>query len=196
MVRLLAFAGSTRQGSFNKLLVRNALEGARDAGADVTYLDLREYPLPLYDGDLEVEQGIPELAKTLKALMKDADGFIIASPEYNSGISGVLKNMIDWTSRPEPGEPSLACYAGKYAVIMSASPGALGGLRGLYHLRYVLENIQVTVLPYQVAVREAHQVFDEQGLLKDVKQREQVRDLGKGLTELLIKLSGFPPPRE
>ncbi|MCE9518722.1 MAG: NAD(P)H-dependent oxidoreductase, partial [Verrucomicrobia bacterium] len=129
--KILAFAGSTRAGSFNKKLIRIAADAARAAGAEVTLIDLRDYPLPLFDGDLEDENGLPENAKKLKALMRESDGFLISSPEYNSSITAVLKNAIDWASRQETDdEPSLVAFRGKAAVLMSASPGALGGLRG------------------------------------------------------------------
>jgi chromate reductase, NAD(P)H dehydrogenase (quinone) len=150
--KILAFAGSTRADSFNKKLVRVAVEGARQAGAEVTLVDLRDYPMPLYDGDLETEAGMPESAARLKELMKAHDGFLIASPEYNSSITAVLKNTIDWVSRAAPGEEPLAAFDGKAAALMSASPGALGGLRGLVHVRSILGNIGVLVLPDQVAV--------------------------------------------
>jgi NAD(P)H-dependent FMN reductase len=128
--KILAFAGSTREGSFNKKLVKIAAGAASAAGAQVTYVDLRDLPMPLYDGDLETEQGIPENAKKFKALLQANDGFLISAPEYNSSITGVLKNAIDWASRPAAGEAPLVCFAGKVVALMSASPGALGGLRG------------------------------------------------------------------
>ena len=188
--KILAFAGSTRIKSFNKKLVKNAIRGAESAGAIVTYIDLRDYPLPLYDGDLEKQEGIPENAKRMRELMRTHDGFLIASPEYNSGISGVLKNMIDWTSRPAEGEPSLMYFRGKIAAIMSASPGHLGGLRGLFHLRYVLSNIQVLLLPQQVAVGNTGDAFDENDVLVDEKQRERVEKLGVEVAVLISKLKG------
>src|SRR5277367_38947 len=141
--KILAFAGSTRKESFNKKLVKIAADAARAAGAQVTYLDLREIPMPLYDGDLETEQGIPENAKKFKTMLLAHDGLLISAPEYNSSISGVLKNAIDWASRPLAGEAPLACFAGKAATLMSASPGALGGLRGLVIVRSLLSNIRV-----------------------------------------------------
>ena len=145
--KILAFAGSTRKESFNKKLIKIAAEAARAAGAEVTLIDLKDFSMPLYDGDLEAEQGIPENGKKLKALMMAHDGFLISAPEYNSSISGVLKNTIDWASRPAPGETPLVCFAGKVVALMSASPGALGGLRGLVTVRSLLSNIRVIVLP-------------------------------------------------
>ncbi len=129
--KILAFAGSARKDSFNKKLVKIAAQGARTAGAEVTYLDFRNLPLPLYDEDLEEAEGLPENALKLKALMKAHQGFLMACPEYNSSITPLLKNAIDWASRPESGEPPLACFKKKVAVLMSASPGGLGGFAGI-----------------------------------------------------------------
>jgi NAD(P)H-dependent FMN reductase len=186
--RIVAFAGSLRADSFNRKLVRIAAAGAEEAGADVTEIDLRDYPMPVYDGDLEAAEGIPEPVRRLKAMLKPADGFLIASPEYNSSISGMLKNVIDWTSRPEPDEPRLAAWSGKAAALMSASPGALGGLRGLVHVRSILGNIDVLVLPGQRAIGHAADAFDHDGALRDAKQQEAVRGLGRGLSELVARL--------
>ncbi len=123
-------------------------------------------------------------------------GLLIASPEYNSSLTAVLKNAIDWASRPSPNEAPLAAFAGKVATIMSASPGALlyetlreGGLRGLVHLRSILGNIKVLVLPDQIAVSKAYEAFNGDGTLKDPKQQESIEQLGDGLTKILLKLN-------
>ncbi len=186
---ILAFAGSTRAESWNKKLVAIAVEGARTAGAQVTLIDLRDFPMPLYDADLERERGLPEPAHQLKALFLAHAGLLIASPEYNSSITGVLKNTIDWVSRPAEGESPLACFVEKVAVLMSASPGALGGLRGLVHLRAILSNIHVLVLPDQVAVPRAPEAFGPDGRLKETKQQASIERLGQRLTTLLTKLA-------
>ncbi len=188
--KILAFAGSARQASFNKKLVKIAAAGASTAGADVTYLDLRDLPLPLFDEDLNDRDGLPENALQLKELMKSHQGFLIACPEYNSSITPLLKNAIDWASRPEPGESPLAltCFRDKVAAIMATSPGGLGGLRGLVHVRAILESIGTLVLPDQKAIPNAYQAFDENGSLKDEKQQAAVQALGEKLTALLIKL--------
>ena len=146
--------------------------------------------MPLYDGDLETEQGIPENAKKFKAMLLGADGFLISAPEYNGSISGVLKNAIDWASRPVAGEAPLACFAGKVATLMSASPGALGGLRGLVAVRSLLSNIRVIVLPDQVAIPKAPEAFDADGKLKDPKQQASIEALGRDLVQVLVKLKG------
>ncbi|MBW4518203.1 MAG: NAD(P)H-dependent oxidoreductase [Scytolyngbya sp. HA4215-MV1] len=187
--KILAFAGSTRIGSYNKQLVKVAAAGARTAGAEVTFLDLRDLPMPLYDGDLEAAEGIPQNAQTLKKLLIEHQGLLIASPEYNSSISAVLKNAIDWASRPAEGEAPLACFAGKVATIMSASPGALGGLRGLVHVRSILGNIKVIVLPDQIAVSKAHEAFNPDGSMQDAKQQAEIEQLGVNLANILTKLS-------
>ncbi len=187
--QILAFAGSTRTDSFNKKLVKIAAAGAMEGGADVTVIDLRDFAMPLYDGDLEQQQGLPHTARKLKDLMLSHQGFLISAPEYNSSISGVLKNTIDWVSRPSEGEEPLACFKGKVAGIMSASPGGLGGLRGLVHVRAILENISVLVIPDQVAVSKAHEVFNADGTLKDKKQEDQVKKIGSNVAKLLLKLS-------
>jgi NAD(P)H-dependent FMN reductase len=186
--KILAFAGSTRTESFNKKLVKIAAEAARKAGADVTLIDLRDFPMPLYDGDLEARDGQPEHAKKLKQLMLGHHGFLISSPEYNSSLPAVLKNSIDWVSRPVPGEPPLVAFTDKTGALMSASPGQLGGLRCLVHLRAILGNINVCVIPDQVAVPRAHEAFNADGSLKDAKQQASIEKLGTKLAALTAKL--------
>ena len=186
--RILAFAGSLRKDSYNKKLIQIAVQGAHRAGAHVTLIDLKDYPLPIFDEDLEKASGLPDNAKKLKALFLEHDGLLLSAPEYNSSITAVLKNTIDWVSRPVPGEPALACYLGKVATLMSASPGALGGLRGLVHVRSILGNINVIVLPDQLAISRAFEAFAEDGSLKDAKQQAGVEGLGKTLADFLRKL--------
>lgn len=187
--RVLAFAGSARGGSFNKKLLAVAAQGARGAGAEVTVVDLRDLPLPLYDGDLEERDGLPQNARELKRLFLAHQGLLLACPEYNSSITPLLKNTLDWVSRPAEGEAPLACYAGKVAGLVAASPGALGGLRGLVHVRAILSNINVLVVPEQVAVGKAHEAFDAQGALKDAKQRALVESVGAAVARLCARLS-------
>jgi NAD(P)H-dependent FMN reductase len=186
--RILAFSGSSRRGSLNKQVLRVALTGARDAGAEVTEIDLREFALPLYDGDLEAEQGLPEGVMALKALFQSHDGLLIASPEYNSTITPLLKNTIDWVSRPTEGETPLTGLRGKVVGLVSASPGSLGGLRGLGFLRSFLENIAMMVIPDQVAVGEANQYFDERGLIQDTALEKRLRHVGSQLAMVVGKL--------
>jgi len=187
--RILAFAGSTRTDSFNKKLVRVAAAGAKEAGTDVTIIDLRDYAMPLYDEDLEKKDGLPSNTHKLKELMLSHQGFLISSPEYNSSISGVLKNTIDWTSRQGDDESPMSCFKDKVAGIMSASPGGLGGLRGLVHVRAILENMGVLVIPTQVAISKAHEAFNLDGTMKDQKQEQQVKKIGANLAQMLLKLN-------
>jgi NAD(P)H-dependent FMN reductase len=186
--KILAFAGSTRTDSYNKRLVKIAVAGARAAGAEVTLIDLRDFPLPLFDGDLEAKDGLPTNGRKLKDLFLAHHGLLISAPEYNSSITAVLKNTIDWVSRPVPGEAPLACFDGKVASLMSASPGALGGLRGLVHVRAILGNIKVLVLPDQVAISRAGEAFNPDGSLKDPKQQAAVEGLGAQLAWVIAKL--------
>jgi len=186
--RILAFAGSTRRESFNRRLQRIAVSGAERAGADVTVVDLAEYPLPLFNQDLHETEGLPEAAAKLKQLFLEHDGLLIASPEYNSSITPLTKNTIDWVSRESAGEGPLAAYRGKVAALISASPGGLGGLRGLVHLRSILGNIGVLVLPAQIAIPQAHQAFTDDGRLKDEKRQAAVEDIGAQLVELTRKM--------
>ena len=187
-IKLIAFAGSTRRASLNKQLVKIAAKGAESAGADVTYIDLADYPMPLYDGDLEADGGYPENALKLKALFRQTDGFLIASPEYNSGYSAVLKNTIDWISRPATkDEPPLVGFDGKFASLMAAAPGALGGLRGLYQLRELLMNMGVMVLPKMRAVNFAFKAFDDDAQLTDPATESAVKALGTQLVQATSK---------
>lgn len=187
--KILAFAGSLRKDSVNKKVLQLAIEGAKESHAEVTYVDLKDYPLPLYDQDIESEEGLPDNAVKLKNIFREHDAFLIASPEYNSSYSGALKNMIDWVSRPEtPEEPMLECFKGKVAAIMSASPGGLGGLRGLIELRALLENIFVMVIPQQKTLPNAFGAFDESGHLVDEATKNAFANLGVQLAEVARKL--------
>jgi NAD(P)H-dependent FMN reductase len=170
--------------------VKIAVTGAEAAGAQVTLIDLRDYPLPVFDEDLERDEGMPANGRKLKDLFLANEGLLLACPEYNSSISGVLKNTIDWVSRREGDEASLVCYTGKVAAIMSASPGALGGLRGLVTVRSILGNIQVTVLPDQIAISKANEAFTPDGSLADEAKQKTVTAIGDKLAKTLAKLHG------
>lgn len=189
-VRILAFAGSTREGSFNKKLVRVVAEGARAQGAEVTIVDLRDLAMPLYDGDLEERDGLPEGARKLKDLFLSHHGVLLSCPEYNASITAVLKNALDWVSRPAPGEKPLECFQGKVCGLVAASPGALGGLRGLVHVRALMAHLGCIVVPEQVAVSRAGEAFDEAGSLKDAKQAANVHAVGAAVARISAKLAG------
>jgi NAD(P)H-dependent FMN reductase len=186
--RILVFAGSSRLASFNKKLAACAAAAARAAGGEVTHVDLRDFPMPLYDGDLEASAGIPEQAMRMKGLFHSHDGLLLACPEYNSSITGLLKNTIDWVSRSAPGETPLSCFDGKVASLVAASPGALGGLRGLVHVRAILGSIGVLVLPTQLAVGRASEAFDEAGKLRDAKQQATLDKIAQQLVTTVTKL--------
>ena len=186
-IKLLAFAGSARKDSYNHRLVQIAATGARQATAEVTVLDMNNFDLPIYNEDLEAE-GRPADVQRLKDLFHDHDGLLISSPEYNSSVSPLLKNVIDWVSRPDEGHPPLSCYQGKVAGLMAASPGGLGGLRGLVHLRAILGNIGVTVIPDQMAVGRAFEAFDDNGSLKDEGQQAAIVAIGRRVAEVVAKL--------
>lgn len=188
--KILAFAGSARRASYNKRLIEIGAAGAREAGAVVTLLDLGDYPMPLYHGDLEAEQGLPENALRLRQTFAAHDALLISAPEYNSSITPLLKNTIDWVSRPSEGEPELAYLTGKVAGLLAASPGRLGGVRGLAHVRQILSNIGVLVIPQQLAVAGATEAFDEQGRLKDRQLQTAALDVGRRLAEVAARLLG------
>ncbi|WP_166425523.1 NAD(P)H-dependent oxidoreductase [Paraglaciecola sp. 20A4] len=171
--KILFLAGSARKDSLNKKLAKAAYELAVEQGANATFVDLKDYPMPLYDGDDETARGLPENAIKLKSLFIEHSGLFIASPEYNSSFSALLKNTLDWISRPHTDkERPLSAFRDKVAALAATSPGALGGLRGLVPLRMLLSNIQVMVVPEQIAIGGGMSAFDEQGNLTDEKQRQ------------------------
>ena len=171
MTRVLVIPGSNREASLNRRLAAAAARAAVAAGAAVTVLDLKDFGLPIYDGDLEAEAGLPANALRLKSLIAAHDALIIASPEYNASIPPLLKNAIDWASRPGDGALPANPFAGRFALLASASPGALGGLRGLAHLRAVLEQLGTWLLPQSFALAAAHQAFDANGGLDPARVR-------------------------
>jgi len=188
--RILAFAGSSRRDSVNKKLLAAAVSAAREEGHEITPIDLKDYEMPLYDGDLEAAEGVPEAAKRLKNLMREHDRFLVASPEYNSSVTPLLKNAIDWCSRPETeDEPRLACFNGKIAGLISASPGGLGGLRALRHVREILGNIGVFVIPEQFALPGAYDAFDASGGLTNDRAKKRLREVVRQLASVRLGLS-------
>jgi chromate reductase len=186
--KILAFAGSLRKDSLNKKLIKIAVEGAKKAGAEVTLIDLKDFPLPIYDQDIEDSQGLPENALKLKNLFESHDGFLLSLPEYNSSLPAVFKNTIDWVSRKaRPEEIYLCGFIDKAVTLMSASPGQLGGLRAITHARTMFSNVYSIVLPKMKAIPKADQAFDESGKLKDAKQQQDVMQLGAQLADFLKK---------
>jgi NAD(P)H-dependent FMN reductase len=179
----LMIAGSARVDSIHRKLARQTVEALRAAGVDATLADLRDFPMPIYDGDLEAGQGLPPAAKALKELARGHNGFAIASPEYNGSFPALLKNALDWISRPEPGERTLEVFRGKVAALLSASPGPGGGKRGLRHLRELLEMMMVNVVPQELAIARSGGAFDAAGRLKRAEDLSGLRELAAALAQ-------------
>lgn len=192
-VKLLALSGSTRSGSLNQVLTDLATAEARAKGAEVTEIRLKDFDLPLYDGDLEAS-AFPPAARDLKRLFVTHHGFLIATPEHNGSTSAALKNAIDWVSRPtEPGETmvTLAAFRGKVAGLMAASIGPFGGLRGITQLRQILGTIQTIVVTEQVLAPFAQSAFDETGRLKEPMQAQILAMMVARVIDLATRLE--PP---
>jgi chromate reductase len=181
MTKALVFAGSTRTGSLHRKLAAAAAAELEHRGFDVTLADLRDFPMPLYDGDLEMSSGLPESAHAFRKLLESHDLFVIASPEYNGSFPALIKNVVDWTSRPIPGERPARVYRGKTAALLSASPGPGGGRRGLRHLRELLQMIGVEVTPVDVTIPRAHEAFDAQGRLVRPEDAQAVATMAEEL---------------
>ncbi len=178
MTKLLVFAGSTRQQSFNRRLAQVAAGMGREADADVTLLDLADLDIPLYNADLEA-QGTPAGVLRLKEILHGHPAWIVCSPEYNGSYTALLKNTLDWASSPVKGDPvwqdGLRSFRGKVVGMLSASPGAMGGLRSQSHLAPLLINLECWLAPKAFALGYAGNAFDEQGALVNETHRERVR---------------------
>jgi chromate reductase, NAD(P)H dehydrogenase (quinone) len=176
-VKLLFIAGSVRQGSYNKRLAMLAAEIAEANGLNSHFADLRDFPLPLYDGDLEKVSGPPDNAHRLKAIFSAHHGIFIAAPEYNASITPLLKNALDWVSRVRvETEAPLQVYRTRPFALGSASPGGFGGMRGLIVLRQTLTlGLGAVVLPEQISVPRANEAFDQRGHLQDKGQQELLK---------------------
>jgi NAD(P)H-dependent FMN reductase len=185
--KIVAFSGSLRTGSYNQKLVTVAARAAEQAGADVTLCSLNDYPMPIFNEDIE-KQGTPDEARAFKDLMISAHGVLIASPEYNGSLSGALKNAIDWASRPAEGEEPLVAFKNKACGLLSASPGGLGGIRGLLHLRPLLAGIQMIVVPTQFCLAGAGDKFDDDGNLTDDKARNSAEAVGHAVVDMAKRL--------
>jgi NAD(P)H-dependent FMN reductase len=188
VTRILCFAGSARRASLNKKLAAVAAEAVRAAGGAATLIDLADYPLPVYHGDLEAEHGVPSLARALAELIRAHAGLLIASPENNTSVSALLKNTLDWISRIK----EVDVLQGRIAALFAASPGAFGGVRGLYHLRAILNSLGVEVLAQQFVLPRARAAFDPQGRLLDAKQLEQVQKVAARLVEVASRAGTQP----
>jgi chromate reductase len=192
MVRVLTFAGSARRESLNKKLAHVAADAARAAGGEVTFVDLDDYPMPVYHGDLEAAEGMPESARKLREVFIAHDALLISSPENNQSVTALLKNTIDWLSRSigdgKGANSGLAPFRNKVAGLLAASPGPYGGVRHLPHVRQCLAGLGVTVVGSQVALMRANQAFDEAGALKDEQVAKSVQALARAVVEMAGKL--------
>jgi NAD(P)H-dependent FMN reductase len=189
--KVLVLAGSIRTGSFNARLAAIAAKEIARAEAEVTRISLLDFPLPLYDGDLEARSGPPENAVKLKRMFCAHQGVFIASPEYNASLTPLLKNTIDWISRVrENKEPPLSAYRNRVFALGAASNGTLGGMRSIMALRQSLElGCGALVIPEQIAVREASHAFDENDELKDERSAAVLRTLARRLVELARQIA-------
>jgi len=190
-IKLLALSGSSRRESLNQRLLDIAVLGATALGAEVSKLRLSHLQLPIYDGDWESEHGLPQSAVRLKSMIAEHQAVLIATPEHNGGYSALLKNALDWASRPTGSDPSgLGCFRGKIAALVSASPGLLGGIRSQIVLQVALAKLGMHVIPASFALSSAHLAFDERGGLKDVNAENAVREVGAALTKAAIQFAG------
>jgi len=185
--RILAFAGSARRDSWNRKVLEVAVAGARGAGAEVTVVNLGDYPMPIYHADWHEEHGVPSPMLELRRLMMAANGLLIASPEYNASITPLLKNTIDWLSQDVNGEGGRAPFEGKVGGLMGASNGAFGTIRALPHVSSILSNLGVLMLPI-VAVPGVVTAFDETGAMTNERMRLMVSTLGARLANTIVKL--------
>jgi len=181
--RILAFSGSARRESWNRKLLAAVVEAARNANGEVTLLDLNDFSMPLYHGDLEDKDGMPENAKKLIELITQHHGLLIASPEYNSMITPLLKNTIDWCTRGDENP-----LIGKVAAVVSASPGMLGGVRSMTLARQLLTHLGCYVIPDQCILPQADKAFDTEGRLTANRAREAARNVGSSIVDAARKL--------
>jgi len=187
--RILALAGSARRESLHKRLAQRAADMARIHGAQVQWIDLDDFEMPLYHGDLEAEQGQPAKALELRALVQSHDALIIASPEYNGFFSPLLKNTLDWLSRPLPGEERHATFKDKPVLLLATARGAAGGLRGLQSLRQLLLNLKAQPFEQLFALPHGPQAFET----RDRMQAEPSQHLSRLVHAFVYELQTLNP---
>jgi NAD(P)H-dependent FMN reductase len=186
-LNIVAFAGSNRRESFNRKALALAVAGAREAGADVEVVDLRDHPMPIYDAEWHETHGVPPGLLSLRRKMVAAQGLLIASPEYNTSITPLLKNTIDWLSQDVDGESGRAPFEGKIVGLMGASAGAFGTIRALPHVSYILSNLGAFVMPV-VAVPRAHELMNADGTVANERAAQSLRKLGATVAHTAQKL--------
>lgn len=188
-IRILAFAGSARHGALNKKLSKAAAAAATKPGVTVTWIDLRDFPIPLYDGDTEIKKGQPLPALELRALFKQHDALIIGSPEYNGFFSPLIKNTFDWLSRPLDGEECHAAFKDKHVLLLAATRGESGGGRGLKQLRQLLSNLKAQSYEGEYLLPKGQEAFDEQGNFIDEENQIRLSKLTRSFVDHVQELS-------
>ncbi|MEU8970242.1 NAD(P)H-dependent oxidoreductase [Streptomyces monashensis] len=179
-LRLLVFGAALRADSTNARLASLVARLLSDTGAAVDLASMRDFDMPLYDGDAEASEGLPQGALALRDRLEQSDAFVISSPEYNASVPGVLKNAIDWVSRVRP-QP----FKTKHALLVSASPSLVGGNRGLWALRVPLEHLGTRVYPDMFSVANSYQAFAEDGTLADPGLQQRLTETVSGFLSLV-----------
>lgn len=191
--RIVVMAGSRRREALSRRVAQACAQAVREAGAEVELVDLGDYPAPLYDGDLEAAAGLPEGVVRLQRVLHASDGLLVVNPEYNGSLTPLLKNTLDWCSRPNPADPERSggkVYAGRAAAVVGSSPGALGGMRVLFHVRDVLGYLGMQVVPQQLAVGKAGEAVGAEGRLLDAAQQGMLEGLAAALVDTARRLRG------
>ena len=189
--RIVVMAGSSRREALSRKVAAACVAPLAAAGADVDLVELADHPAPLYNGDLEVESGLPEGIVSLQRRLAAADGLLVVNPEYNGSITPLLKNALDWCSRPNPADRARsggAVYAGRAAAVVGTSPGALGGMRVLFHVRDILGYLGLQVIPQQLAIGKAGEAVGDDGRLRDPAQRDALDKLAQALVDTARRL--------
>jgi NAD(P)H-dependent FMN reductase len=185
---ILAFAGSTREQSYNRKALALAVAGAREAGANVVVADLCDYPMPIYDADRHATEGLPAGMLALRQRMMAANGLLIASPEYNASITPLLKNTIDWLSQSVEGASGSLPFQNKVCGLLGASPGAFGTIRALPHVATIFSNLGTFVLPV-VAVPNAAELLHPDGSVKNERAAMMLHALGARVARAAVQLA-------
>ncbi|MBV2265124.1 MAG: NAD(P)H-dependent oxidoreductase [Thauera sp.] len=189
--RIVVMAGSRRREALSRRVAQACAQAVREAGAEVELVDLGDYPAPLYDGDLEAAAGLPEGVVRLQRVLHASDGLLVVNPEYNGSLTPLLKNTLDWCSRPNPADAERSggkVYAGRAAAVVGSSPGALGGMRVLFHVRDVLGYLGLHVIPQQLAVGKAGEAVGADGRLLDAAQQDMLEGLAAALVDTARRL--------
>ena len=189
--RIVVMAGSRRREALSRRVAVACARALGAAGAEVERIELDDYPAPLYDGDLEAAAGLPEAIVRLQRVLHASDGLLVVNPEYNGSLTPLLKNTLDWCSRPNPADPERSggkVYVGRVAAVVGSSPGALGGMRVLFHVRDVLGYLGMQVIPQQLAVGKAGEAVGDDERLRDAAQQEMLDTLAGALVDTARRL--------